>query len=260
MILVRFCGLNKKGKVNLLFFDIFKELCKKNRISVSAAAAEIGLSNSTPTKWKKTGATPDGNTLSKIASYFGVPTDYLLGKSAERIHYEDLDDMYHHAIVSWSENKFLPDELQTQTKMHYSELLLRYKALLERLSYSVMSIEDHFQSGKADENANATSLSRQKIIENLLRQDLEDSLTQLKRWVDTAPLYFSLAMDKNLAVREVQSDADTNGVAETEEERLKRYEREARAEADEIYEEILQEKLAADATEAFGRSSGGMSA
>ena len=47
---------------------------------------------------------------------------------------------------------------------------------------------------------------------------------------------------------------------ETEEERLKRYEREARAEADEIYEEILQEKLAADATEAFGQSSGGMSA
>ena len=48
--------------------------------------------------------------------------------------------------------------------------------------------------------------------------------------------------------------------SETDEERLKRYEREARAEADEIYEEILQEKLAADATEAFGQSSGGMSA
>ena len=48
--------------------------------------------------------------------------------------------------------------------------------------------------------------------------------------------------------------------AETEDERRKRYELEARAEADEIYEEILQEKLAADATEAFGQSSGGMSA
>lgn len=66
-----------------MFFDIFNDLCFKRGISCKKAAEEIGLSNSITTKWKKTGATPTGDTLHKIASYFGVTTDYLLGKTAE---------------------------------------------------------------------------------------------------------------------------------------------------------------------------------
>lgn len=63
-----------------MFFDIFCELCAKRGISPNKAAGEIGLSNSITTKWKKTGATPGGDTLHKIAAYFSVSTDYLLGK------------------------------------------------------------------------------------------------------------------------------------------------------------------------------------
>jgi transcriptional regulator with XRE-family HTH domain len=40
---------------------------------------EIGLSNATATSWKK-GAIPKSSTLEKISAYFGVSTDYLLGK------------------------------------------------------------------------------------------------------------------------------------------------------------------------------------
>lgn len=64
-----------------MFFDIFYELCKKKGVSCKKAAEEIGLSNSITTKWKKTGATPGGETLEKVAKYFGVSTDYLLGKT-----------------------------------------------------------------------------------------------------------------------------------------------------------------------------------
>lgn len=64
-----------------MFFDIFYELCKRKGVSCKKAAEEIGLSNSITTKWKKTGATPSGETLDKVAAYFGVSTDYLLGKS-----------------------------------------------------------------------------------------------------------------------------------------------------------------------------------
>lgn len=38
----------------------------------------MGLSNSTVTKWKKTGATPSGETLTKIAAYFNVSVDDLI--------------------------------------------------------------------------------------------------------------------------------------------------------------------------------------
>lgn len=63
-----------------MFYDLYDELCKKKGISLSKAAKEIGLSNSTVTKWKKTGATPSGDTLAKIASYFGISIDLLLKK------------------------------------------------------------------------------------------------------------------------------------------------------------------------------------
>lgn len=64
-----------------MFYDKFKQLCDMKGVSCNKAALEIGLSNATPTKWKKTRATPDGVTLKKVADYFDVPVDYLLGTS-----------------------------------------------------------------------------------------------------------------------------------------------------------------------------------
>ena len=62
-----------------MFFDVFYDLCKKKGVSCKRAAEDIGLSNSITTKWKKTGATPTGETLAKIADYFGVTVGFLLG-------------------------------------------------------------------------------------------------------------------------------------------------------------------------------------
>lgn len=67
-----------------MFYDRFRQLCENKGVSCNKAALEIGLSNATPTKWRKTGATPTGETLDRIAKYFGVSTDYLLGKETEK--------------------------------------------------------------------------------------------------------------------------------------------------------------------------------
>lgn len=61
-----------------MFYDNFCKLCEQKEISCKKAATEIGLSNSICTKWKKTGATPNGETLEKIARYFNVSVSYLL--------------------------------------------------------------------------------------------------------------------------------------------------------------------------------------
>jgi len=72
----------------LSFVDAFYELCEKHSISPNKACTDIGISRTSPAKWKS-GSVPNGQTLSKIANYFGVTTDYLLGKnttsSVERI-------------------------------------------------------------------------------------------------------------------------------------------------------------------------------
>lgn len=63
-----------------MFYDLYDELCKAKGVSATKAAMDMGLSKSHPTAWKKRGLTPKGDTLNKIADYFGVSVDYLLGK------------------------------------------------------------------------------------------------------------------------------------------------------------------------------------
>mgnify|MGYP002519102331 CR=1 FL=1 len=62
-----------------MFYDTYLALCQRKNVSPTRAALEIGLSKSTPTTWKKRGLTPQGETLNKIAAYFGVSVGYLLG-------------------------------------------------------------------------------------------------------------------------------------------------------------------------------------
>lgn len=76
-----------------MFYDLFCELCEKKGVSVTKATVEIGLSRTIGTKWKRTGATPNGDTLNKIADYFGVTTDYLLtGEEKETAAIDVIDD------------------------------------------------------------------------------------------------------------------------------------------------------------------------
>lgn len=66
-----------------MFFDVFKNLCTMHGISPNGAAKALGLSSAIVTKWKKTGAVPKGETLNKIADYFNVSVDYLLGSEED---------------------------------------------------------------------------------------------------------------------------------------------------------------------------------
>lgn len=63
-----------------MFYDVYTQLCLAKGVSRSRAASDMGLSNSTVTKWKKTGATPSGETMAKIAAYFGVSVDDLISQ------------------------------------------------------------------------------------------------------------------------------------------------------------------------------------
>ena len=65
-----------------MFFNRFKALCDEKNISVYRACTDIGLNRSAVAKWKS-GGRPNGTTAAKLADYFGVTTDYLLGKSAQ---------------------------------------------------------------------------------------------------------------------------------------------------------------------------------
>lgn len=63
------------------FFERFSNLCKERGVTVNSVAKSIGASSGSVTAWKK-GTEPRNATVTKIADYFGVTTDYLLGKES----------------------------------------------------------------------------------------------------------------------------------------------------------------------------------
>lgn len=60
------------------FWERFKFLCDEQNIVPNAVAEQINVSSGAVTKWKN-GTIPNTVTLERIAEYFGVTTDYLLG-------------------------------------------------------------------------------------------------------------------------------------------------------------------------------------
>lgn len=63
-----------------MFYDIYVDLCEKRGEKPYAAAKNIGLSSASSiiNVWRTKGSTPRGDTLQKIADYFGVSVQYLL--------------------------------------------------------------------------------------------------------------------------------------------------------------------------------------
>ena len=83
-----------------MFYDLFCRLCQEKGVSPTRATIEIGLSRTIGTKWKKTGATPQGDTLQKIADYFGVSVDYLLGNE-EKPASQEADELLKDELVAF---------------------------------------------------------------------------------------------------------------------------------------------------------------
>ena len=56
-----------------------KSLRKRDKMSQKALAEKLFVSQQAVAKWEKDSATPNPDTLAKIADIFGVSVDYLLG-------------------------------------------------------------------------------------------------------------------------------------------------------------------------------------
>lgn len=65
-----------------MIIDHILSLCKQNHISVSKLEQTLGLSNATIRRWEK--ASPTVANLTKVADYFGVSLDWLVGREEHK--------------------------------------------------------------------------------------------------------------------------------------------------------------------------------
>lgn len=64
-----------------MFYDNFVALCAANLKSPSAVGRELGIDKSTVSCWKRRKAKPSDVNAKKIADYFGVSVEDLMGES-----------------------------------------------------------------------------------------------------------------------------------------------------------------------------------
>lgn len=64
-------------------YEIYQKLLDMNGLKSADVARATGISNMTFSDWKKGKSTPKMDKIEKIAKYFGVTTDYMMGKKSE---------------------------------------------------------------------------------------------------------------------------------------------------------------------------------
>lgn len=181
-----------------MFFKIFSELCEKSGTTPNAVAKKLNLSSGSVTEWKN-GRTPRGDTLKKIADYFNVSVDYLLGKNSfdyPEEHSLKLIRMYIDGIITWSNNEFFNPEESSKIKEHLADFLLKYKELVNKIC----------------------DLKSQNKNANFIHDNCKSEIEDLNNWIKLLPDYFfKIDREKSLLERaqdeldEIFNSLDTEG-------------------------------------------------
>ncbi len=94
-----------------MFFDKYSELCKKKGKTPTGVAIELNVSRATVNYWKN-GNVPKQDTLIKIANYFNVSVDYLLGNEKQKKPATDSDEMLMFALYGGDNADITPGMLE----------------------------------------------------------------------------------------------------------------------------------------------------
>lgn len=67
-----------------MFIDKVEQLLKEKHIQKKVFLSDVGLAKNSFVNWRERKTIPNGATLQKIADYFGVTVDFLLGKTEQK--------------------------------------------------------------------------------------------------------------------------------------------------------------------------------
>ena len=63
-----------------MYYERFEELCNLRGVKPGTVSKATGIPSSTLTNWKQGNYTPKQHNLKKVADYFNVSIDYLMGR------------------------------------------------------------------------------------------------------------------------------------------------------------------------------------
>lgn len=108
----------------IVMYERFKKFCEKKGVKPSNALKDLGISNSNAANWKSRNGLPNGQTVIKIADYFGITADEVLGREPispdQKINLPDDEQ----AIIEYFRNS---DDESKEHILKYIEFLSKQK-------------------------------------------------------------------------------------------------------------------------------------
>nr|DAH47676.1 MAG TPA: hypothetical protein [Caudoviricetes sp.] len=120
-----------------MFYTRFKELCDETGVRPTAVMRKLGISPSSPGRWKA-GAVPYGETVRKLADYFGVTADYLL-HGGERTMRNSMGTVQNSAIVQGSVGSSVSVNNGDQLQGSEAELISVFRSLDRKGQIAVLN-------------------------------------------------------------------------------------------------------------------------
>lgn len=118
-------------------YEIFEQLLRKHNLSAYKVSKMTGITQSTLSDWKRGRSTPKTDTLQKIADYFDVSVDYLMGRESDE---PNAIDKENNPIVLDDDALELLEELKERPEMRTLFSVSR-KATKEDILKAVKIIE-----------------------------------------------------------------------------------------------------------------------
>lgn len=110
----------KQGRDVLAFYTIFEQLCSERGVTPTQVARDNGITQQTVSHWKTRDSTPKAQTVQKLADYFGVSVDYLLGNVSEPFFYLDNQRIIRE-INSYSDDDLIPQNRIAEALLKLNE-------------------------------------------------------------------------------------------------------------------------------------------
>ena len=156
-----------------MFWERFTLLCSERKMKPNRVAAEIGISSASVTKWKR-GSIPNSESLGKIAEFFCVSIDYLLGKTDQKLDDRTWDEYaakFEAEVNAGFERDF--DLMKQLFANNFND------TTCDLLHQIVMSIRTMNQDGIRKLAERADELCRLREYMNQETRDIEDEMHRL---------------------------------------------------------------------------------
>lgn len=175
---------------------------------------DLGIKYTTFTDWVNGKTYPRIDKIELLAKYFGVSKSELVERTAPSV--SDLNDLHYRGIIVWSEDQFFTENESKAIKEHFDELLIRYKAFVEAIQNCKLSLDDYLTAIDQFNSNSVAPLPKRDLIKQYLSQNLEKEIKKLCAWIEAAPLYLSIAMEKSLEPNEITSTQGLQSISTKE--------------------------------------------